>query len=119
MINTDNFLYKKGICSETTIGIEGDYLLTDLLEEYLDVNTSDIDKRIGSIAIEALENIANPLNYLLDEAKKERRSLNAYIAGKLMENPYFYADIAEKALRLIKQTKAMQEELILKERSEE
>ena len=91
----------------------------NLLEEYLDVNTSDIDKRIGSIAIEALENIANPLNYLLEEAKKERRSLDAYIAGKLMENPYFYADIAEKALRLIKQTKAMQEELILKERSKE
>ena len=119
MINTEDFLRKKGICSDTTIGIEGDYLLTDLLEEYLDVNTSDIDKRIASIAIEALENIANPLNYLLEEAKKERRSLNAYIAGKLMENPYFYADIAEKALRLIKQTKAMQEELILKERSKE
>ena len=119
MINTDNFLYKKGICSETTIGIEGDYLLTGLLEEYLDVNTSDIDKRIGSIAIEALENIANPINYLQEEAKKEGASLNGYMAGQLIEDASFYTDVAEKALRLIKYTKAVQEELILKERSKE
>ena len=44
MINTEDFLRKKGICSDTTIGIEGDYLLTDLLEEYLDVNTNDIER---------------------------------------------------------------------------
>ncbi len=41
-MNIEDFLQIKGICSDTTIGIEGDYLLTDLLEEYLYINTSDI-----------------------------------------------------------------------------
>jgi len=30
----EDFLYKKGISSDTTIGIEGDMLLTDLLNEF-------------------------------------------------------------------------------------
>ena len=34
MKTTSDFLYTKGIPSDTTIGIEGDILLTDLLEEY-------------------------------------------------------------------------------------
>ncbi len=119
MINPDDFLYKKRICSDTTIGIEGDYLLTDLLSEYLDVNTSDIEKRVASIAIEALGNIAEPMAYLCEEAKKEEASLNGYMAVQLIGDASFYIDIAEKALRIIKQKKAMQEELILKERSEQ
>lgn len=31
-----NFLVKYGICSDTTIGIEGDKKLTELLDEYAD-----------------------------------------------------------------------------------
>lgn len=32
----EEFLMKYGICSDTTIGIEGDKKLTELLEEYAD-----------------------------------------------------------------------------------
>jgi hypothetical protein len=51
----EDYLYNKGICSDTTIGTEGDYLLTDLLKEYAEqalhianvsgsYSTVDIDK---------------------------------------------------------------------------
>lgn len=33
-MTAEEFLYKKGICSDTTIGIEGDYPLTELLNEF-------------------------------------------------------------------------------------
>ena len=36
MKTPDEYLYDKGISSDTTIGIEGDYLLTDLMTEYAD-----------------------------------------------------------------------------------
>lgn len=33
----EQFLYTKGISSDTTIGIEGDYLLPELLQDYADL----------------------------------------------------------------------------------
>jgi len=37
-MDVEDFLYIKGICSDTTIGVEVDYKLTDLLIEYSELN---------------------------------------------------------------------------------
>jgi hypothetical protein len=36
-MNTEDFLSLKGISTDTTIGVEGDYLLVDLLKEYAEL----------------------------------------------------------------------------------
>lgn len=55
------------------------------------------------IAVQALENIANPLKYLQDEAKKEGAKLDGQVAIHVMMNqPSFYQQLANKALDEIK-----------------
>lgn len=63
-------------------------------EETDDKKMSEVNK----LAIEALEQIANPMKYLRDEAEKDGCILDGYMAMQLINNANFYRDIASKAL---------------------
>jgi len=50
------------------------------------------------IAIEALQNIKNPIDYLRAEAEKEGNVLNGHAAVSIANSSQFLKDIAERAL---------------------
>lgn len=54
-------------------------------------------------AIEALNNIATPMEYLQKEAEKDGATLNGFIAVQLTLDSNFYKEIATKTLNTIKQ----------------
>lgn len=58
-------------------------------------------KRCETLAIAALDKIAHPIKYLQNEAEKDGCKLNGYMAIQLTQNPNFYIEIAEKALKAI------------------
>ena len=53
------------------------------------------------IAIQALHNIKNPIDYLRKEAEKEGNVLNGIAAMSIANSAVFLSDIAEKALNEI------------------
>ena len=53
-------------------------------------------------AIEALNNIVNPIGYIKNEARKDGYSINGYMAVEVTNKAQFYKDIAEEALMKIK-----------------
>ena len=58
-------------------------------------------KRCEMLAIAALNNIAHPIKYLQNEAEKDGCILNGCMVIQLTQNPDFYIEIAEKALKSI------------------
>jgi hypothetical protein len=52
-----------------------------------------------AVAISALKKIADPIQYLQEEAKKEGAVLNGYMAGQLTKDANYYQEIARKALK--------------------
>lgn len=50
---------------------------------------------------EALEQIANPIAYFIQKAKKEGMEINGLAAVKLSENAHYLQEIAKKALEEI------------------
>ena len=59
------------------------------------------NKRCETLAIAALDKIAHPIKYLQNEAEKDGCELNGCMAIQLTQNPNFYIEIAEKALKAI------------------
>ena len=58
-------------------------------------------KRCETLAIAALDKIAHPIKSLQKEAEKDGCKLNGCMAIQLTQNPNFYIEIAEKALKAI------------------
>jgi len=54
---------------------------------------------VGDVAIIALKKIANPIQYLQEEAEKEGAKLDGYMAVQLTKDANFYQEIAIKALK--------------------
>ncbi len=48
---------------------------------------------------EALEDIASPITYLNKCAEKEGNKLDGHKAWEIINDPYFYREIAEQALK--------------------
>ena len=58
-------------------------------------------KQCETLAITALDKIAHPIKYLQNEAEKDGCKLNGCMTVQLTQNPNFYIEIAEKALKSI------------------
>lgn len=72
-------------------------LYRDLRDQYL--ARPDRANGVGDVAIAALKKIANPIQYLQEEAEKEGAKLDGYMAIQLIKDANFYQEIARKALK--------------------
>ena len=84
MKTTSDFLYTKGIPSDTTIGIEGDILLTDLLEEYAShpspMSAEQVEELAEKYASEYYDKESERVSAIAECIEWENRKHN-FIAG--------------------------------------
>jgi len=75
-----------------------DYVNEDFIAGYM-AALSKSTNGVGDVAIVALKKIANPIQYLQEEAEKEGAKSDGYMAIQLIKDANFYQEIARKALK--------------------
>ncbi len=95
----DDFLMKYGIPSDTTIGIEGDHKLTDLLEEYRSQASDLPSDGITKFTEKEIDAAKSVRDSFLNQAGVERYK-QVYMAGEIVMSDQLQPILASHVARI-------------------